>query len=157
VLTLVNSTFVSVAASHQQRYYHDIAGLDARHTPPPPYRFRRLSLTSSNQNQQYRIIIVLVAVLLTDQVRRVSVLLYYCFSLTDPTADSFCQINGDLPLVIMSSRSKEDEVRIPEMIFDNKTNRKYQRGNFLGKVMFSLFVRVHSVEHDFRLAELHYM
>lgn len=40
--------------------------------------------------------------------------------------------------VIMSSRSKEDEVRIPDMIFDNKTNKKYQRGNFLGKVMLSV-------------------
>lgn len=35
----------------------------------------------------------------------------------------------------MSSRGKEDEVRIPEVIVDNKTNKKYQRGSFLGKVI----------------------
>lgn len=40
----------------------------------------------------------------------------------------------------MSSRPKEEEVKIPEFIFDNKTNKKYQRGSFLGKVML-LFSR----------------
>lgn len=35
----------------------------------------------------------------------------------------------------MSSRSKDEEVRIPEVIVDNKANKKYQRGSFLGKVM----------------------
>jgi len=34
----------------------------------------------------------------------------------------------------MSSRPKEEEVRIPDVIFDNKTNKKYQKGSFLGKV-----------------------
>ncbi|VVC32226.1 Protein kinase, ATP binding site,Protein kinase domain,Serine/threonine-protein kinase, active site,POLO [Cinara cedri] len=37
----------------------------------------------------------------------------------------------------MSSRPKEEEVKIPELIFDNKTNKKYQRGNFLGKGGFA--------------------
>lgn len=41
----------------------------------------------------------------------------------------------------MSSRPKEEEVRIPEVIFDNKTNKKYQRGSFLGKVMLSLIIQ----------------
>ncbi|XP_050442073.1 serine/threonine-protein kinase PLK1-like [Adelges cooleyi] len=37
----------------------------------------------------------------------------------------------------MSSRAREDEVRIPEVIVDNKTNKKYQRGSFLGKGGFA--------------------
>lgn len=35
----------------------------------------------------------------------------------------------------MSSRTKDEEVRIPEVIYDNKTHKKYQRGSFLGKVI----------------------
>ncbi|XP_050528364.1 serine/threonine-protein kinase polo-like [Daktulosphaira vitifoliae] len=37
----------------------------------------------------------------------------------------------------MSSRSKDEEIRIPEIIVDNKTNKKYQRGSFLGKGGFA--------------------
>lgn len=37
----------------------------------------------------------------------------------------------------MSSRPKEEEVRIPDVIFDNKTNKKYQKGSFLGKGGFA--------------------
>lgn len=32
------------------------------------------------------------------------------------------------------SKSKEDEVRIPDVIIDTKNNKKYQKCSFLGKV-----------------------